>query len=228
MSHTHGFFIPNAEYLVDMESFLSYLYVIVSIFHECLFCGKLPKTKLGAQDHMRGAGHCKLNMEHDENHFSQFYDFLESLNEEDDKKEVKAVDVPAPRKSKLFLPSGRSVSHCPRVPRPTQTQPLCLSSRSSSQRQQRSIEATTIPGRTSSTVTLAQSVAVKSGTSTSLIGLSEFQRRALLRVELNIEKMEARVRNEYQSKVDKGGNKQKTYRVCSMGKKAGGLEKRLG
>jgi pre-60S factor REI1 len=47
-------------------------------------------------------------------------------------------------------------------------------------------------------------------------------------VELKEEKLEARARNEYQSKVEKGGNKQKTYRVSSIGKKAGGLEKRLG
>ena len=73
-----------------------------------------------------------------------------------------------------------------------------------------------------------RTIAMRAGTSTSLTGLSEFQRRALMAVELKVEKMEARARNEYLSMVEKGGNKQKTYRVSSIGKKAGGLEKRLG
>jgi len=40
--------------------------------------------------------------------------------------------------------------------------------------------------------------------------------------------METRAMNERQHWVDKGGNKQKRYKVASMGKKQGGLEKRLG
>jgi pre-60S factor REI1 len=39
MSHVHSFFIPDAEYLIGVKSLLSYPFVIVSVFHECLLWG---------------------------------------------------------------------------------------------------------------------------------------------------------------------------------------------
>ncbi|KAK0108671.1 hypothetical protein ONS95_003463 [Cadophora gregata] len=68
----------------------------------------------------------------------------------------------------------------------------------------------------------------KPGTSTSLIGLSDVQQRALRATEMKMEKVETKARKVYEAKVDRKGNKQKTFRVLSIGKKAGGLEKRNG
>jgi pre-60S factor REI1 len=231
MSHAHSFFIPNAEYLLDVESLLSYLFAIVSVFRECLFCGRLKNTKFGVRDHMRGKGHCKLNLDHDEHQLSQFYDFSGNGYEQDDEEELGEEVAPALNEGELLLPSGKIVGRRSRARSAHHNHPKRPSSELSSQRQQCSTETEFEIATTGPMISMEspdRTIAMRAGTSTSLIGLSEFQRRALMAVELKVEKMESRARNEYQSKVEKGGNKQKTYRVSSIGKKAGGLEKRLG
>jgi pre-60S factor REI1 len=42
------------------------------------------------------------------------------------------------------------------------------------------------------------------------------------------EGLQAKARNEYQGGLERGANRQKRFRVKHMGKKRGGLEKRLG
>jgi pre-60S factor REI1 len=69
---------------------------------------------------------------------------------------------------------------------------------------------------------------MRKGAEMSLAGVSALQQRALMVVEKKMEGLQARVRNEYQAGVERGGNKQKTFRVKHMGKKRGGLEKRNG
>lgn len=71
-------------------------------------------------------------------------------------------------------------------------------------------------------------LAMRNGTEMSMIGVSELQQRALMAVEKKMEGVAARARNEYQARLERGGNLQKRFRVKSMGKKAGGLEKRTG
>lgn len=75
---------------------------------------------------------------------------------------------------------------------------------------------------------LSHNVVARKGTETSLLGIPEKQQRALL---LTAKKMEAsgdRAMNEFRAGLDRNGNCQKTFRIKSIGKKAGGLEKRLG
>ncbi|RDL38290.1 uncharacterized protein BP5553_02630 [Venustampulla echinocandica] len=228
MSHAHSFFIPNAEYLIDVESLLSYLFAIVSLFHECLFCGSLKSTKFGVRDHMRGKGHCKLNLEDDVHQLKQFYDFSGNVDEQDDEKELGEEVTLALDEDELHLPSGKILGRRSHAHSPYHNHPKRPLSGSSSRQQHRltanEFETEPIIPKESQD----RRIVMRAGTSTSLIGVSEAQKRALMAVELKMEKMEARARNEYQSRVEKGGNKQKTYRVASMGKKAGGLEKRLG
>jgi pre-60S factor REI1 len=47
-------------------------------------------------------------------------------------------------------------------------------------------------------------------------------------MEKQMEGLQARARNEYQGGLERGANRQKRFRVKHMGKKRGGLEKRLG
>ena len=69
---------------------------------------------------------------------------------------------------------------------------------------------------------------VRKGTETSLVGIPEKQQRALLAVAKRMEASAGRTMNEFQGGVERKGNCQKTFRGKSIGKKAGGLEKRLG
>lgn len=230
MSHAHSFFIPDAEYLIDMESLLSYLFAVVSVFHECLFCGSSKTTKLGVQDHMRGKGHCKVDFEDDEHDLKQFYDFSGDLEDEEDQPKTE-VSL-SPNEDELRLPSGKVLGHRSRArlhrrdlsDHPSSSsssrQPLLTEAQAEAEAE---IESETIP-----VPSRDRRLAMRAGTSTSLMGVPELQQRALIAIEIKMEKMETREKNEYQHILEKGGNKQKRYKVASMGKKQGGLEKRLG
>jgi pre-60S factor REI1 len=222
MSHAHSFFIPDTAYLIDMESLLSYLFAIVSVFHECLFCGSLRSTKVGVQDHMRGKGHCKLDFEDDEHELKQFYDF--SGDVDDDGEELEEEVTLVPDEDELRLPSGKTLGHRSRARYFRRNISERSSSAPSSQQQPLAeTESETVPKEWKD-----RRVALRAGTSTSLIGVPQLQQRALMAIENKMLKMETRAKNEYQSIVEKGGNKQKWFRAKGIGKKRGGLEKRLG
>lgn len=227
MSHAHSFFIPDAEYLIDTESLLSYLFAVVSVFYECLFCGSSKTTKLGVQDHMRGKGHCKVDFEDDEHDLKQFYDFSGDVDDEGDQPKTEVTLVP--NGDELRLPSGKVLGHRSRARLFRQHLSDHPSSSSSSHHQLLTeAEAETEAENESETISMDRRLAMRAGTSASLIGVPDLQRRALIAIEKKMEKMETREKSEYQHVLEKGGNKQKRYKVAGMGKKQGGLEKRLG
>lgn len=53
MNRHHGLFIPEQEYLVDPEGLVSHLHSMISVEHQCLYCGKFVHTTSGIQTHMR-------------------------------------------------------------------------------------------------------------------------------------------------------------------------------
>ena len=217
MSHAHSFFIPDAEYLIDMESFLSYLFAVVSVFHECLSCGSSKTTKFGVQAHMRGKGHCNIIFEDDEHDFERFYDFSGDMD--DRRNQPKPKPTLVPNEDELHLPSGKIVGHRSRA-RLRQDLSDHPSSSSSFRQQPRT--------DTVSMESTDRSLAMRAGTSTSLVGVPALERRALIAIEKKMKKMETREKTKYQHVVEKGGNQQKRYKVAGIGKKQGGLEKRLG
>jgi pre-60S factor REI1 len=226
MSHAHSFFIPDAEYLIDMESLLSYLFAIVAVFHECLFCGSLRSNKFAVQDHMRGKGHCKVDFEDDDHQLKQFYDFSGDVDDdgEDDGEELAEGVTLVPDEDELRLPSGKILGHRLRARYFRQNLSQRASSTPSSQQQlltEAEFEPATIESKD-------RRVAMRAGTSTSLVGVPELQQRALMAVENKMLKIETIARNAYQFKLEKEGNRQKRYKVGGIGKKQGGLEKRNG
>ena len=228
--YAHSFFITDAEYLVDMESLLSYLFAVVSVFHEFLSCGSSKTTKFGVQDHMRGKGHCKVDFEDDEHDLKQFYDFSGDVDDEGEQPKTEVALVP--NGDELRLPSGKVPGHRSRTRLFRQDLSNHPSS-SSSSRQQLLTQADTETEAENGSETISMGstdrrLAMRAGTSTSLFGVPELQRRALSAVEKKMEKMATREKDEYQHVLEKGGNKQKRYKVAGIGKKQGGLEKRLG
>lgn len=228
MSLDHSFFIPNISELNDTESFLSYLFVIIAEFHECLLCGKEKTDIFAVQDHMRAKGHCRIDCESEEHQLWDFYDrgtYGQALEEDTNL---------IPVHDELRLPSGKVLGHrsAARISRQHHV-PLhrsvssLVSDRLSTEVGYATTASRSIPAavRTNHTTALA---IVRAGTSTSLVGVPELQQRALVAAEKKMETLATRTKNEYQSKLERGGNKQKRYRVLTMGKKAGGLEKRNG
>ncbi|KAH7364867.1 C2H2 type zinc-finger-domain-containing protein [Rhexocercosporidium sp. MPI-PUGE-AT-0058] len=238
MSLSHNLIVPDLEHLLDIDSFLGYLSTIINNFHECLSCGGVESSKSAVQDHMRGNGHCRLNLEEDALELGDFWEVGESEGEdiEISGEEKGAVLV----EGELRLPSGKILGRRTKN-RSTWPKTTSLSRSRSSSPPQQPIEGQSQseapPSSSVSTVRITaprsgpsneRRIVPRPGTSTSLIGLSDVQQRALRATEMKIEKVETKAKKMYEAKVDKKGNKQKTFRVLTMEKKAGGLEKRNG
>jgi len=83
MLRRHGFFIPDAEYLVDLSGLLTYCNEKVKLGGMCLYCngrGKQFDSYVDVQRHMEDKSHCKLLYEpgEDKEEFALFYDFTTS------------------------------------------------------------------------------------------------------------------------------------------------------
>jgi pre-60S factor REI1 len=221
MSHAHNFLIPDTEHLIDLESFISYLFAVVAVFHECLFCGSLRDSKLGVQNHMRDKGHCKLKFEDDEHGIRVFYDFTDDEDDGEQYEEATAVVVHG---EEMRLPSGKTLGHRSHT-RHSHRNFHRQSSTASPNLEEPPVEsdAELLPPESKD-----RSLSLRAGTSTSMIGVSQLQQRALMAVEKNILKVEMIAKKEYESRVERGANRQKRYKVASLGKKQGGLEKRNG
>ncbi|TVY49365.1 Cytoplasmic 60S subunit biogenesis factor [Lachnellula occidentalis] len=228
MSQAHSFFIPDIEYLFDLESLLGYLSVVISVFKECLFCGSSKTSKFAVQDHMRAKGHCKVYFDDDEHELKQFYDFSGDGGEngEEQKEELTLV----PDEDELRLPSGKILGHRSNTRQFRQHHINRSASASFSQQQSLPEAEPGVEPESETTVPSPRdrSLALRAGTSNSLIGVPELQQRALMAVEHKMLKMETTARNVYQHVLERAGNKQKRFKVRSIGKKQGGLEKRNG
>ena len=101
MTRQHGLFIPEQEYLDDLEGLISYLQSKVTENCECLFCHKLKSTVPGIQTHMRDKGHCMIafNTEDEMLEVGQFYDFRSTYSDEEDEEDDTDEDDEVPRKS---------------------------------------------------------------------------------------------------------------------------------
>jgi pre-60S factor REI1 len=80
MLRKYGFFLPDSEYLTDMEGLLGYCQEKIKLGHICLYCQRVFKTGKGCQNHMVSKLHTKLRYEErvDLEEFSVFYDFSEA------------------------------------------------------------------------------------------------------------------------------------------------------
>lgn len=83
MSTTHGLHIVTEHLMVDVGSLLAYFHLIVSEYHECLFCGTQRNTLQAIRQHMIAKGHCKYDLTAKDAEFRDFYDFSSSEAEDD-------------------------------------------------------------------------------------------------------------------------------------------------
>ncbi len=85
MERIHGMFIPEKQYLVDLEGLLASLQQRVLEFHECLYCGKFKSNAFAAQTHMRDKAHCKIpyTTEAEQLEIGEFYDFRSTYSDEE-------------------------------------------------------------------------------------------------------------------------------------------------
>lgn len=81
----HGMFIPEKDYLVDLEGLIHYLYRKITENNECLYCHVIRSSASGIRTHMRDKGHCMIAFETEEEQIEigQFYDFRSTYSDDE-------------------------------------------------------------------------------------------------------------------------------------------------
>ncbi|KAJ5089848.1 Cytoplasmic 60S subunit biogenesis factor REI1 [Penicillium argentinense] len=93
MYKNHGMFIPEREYLVNLEGLVHYLYRKISENFECIYCHAIRNNADGARTHMRDKGHCMIAFESEAEQIEigQYYDFRSTYSDgadDDDEDEI--------------------------------------------------------------------------------------------------------------------------------------------
>ncbi|GFR72100.1 zinc finger protein 622-like [Elysia marginata] len=119
MTSNHGFFLPDAEFITDLEGLITYLGEKVGAGHVCLWCdekGKRFHNTRDVQRHMVDKGHCKMLHEGDVVfEYADFYDYTPSYPDGEEP-ETSPEDVVSPLELEsdgfsMTLPSGATVGH---------------------------------------------------------------------------------------------------------------------
>ena len=73
MSKSHGFTIPSPEsLLVDPDTLLSYLYLVIEGYRECILCGTQRNNPHAIRRHMLDKSHCRFDIS-PSTEYSDFY-----------------------------------------------------------------------------------------------------------------------------------------------------------
>jgi pre-60S factor REI1 len=99
MSTAHSFFIPDADYLIDLSGLISYLGEKIAVGNICIYCNgnsREFRTIEATRKHMTDKSHCKIAYDapDDRLEVSDYYDFTSSYPDAPMKtmKELKTVE----------------------------------------------------------------------------------------------------------------------------------------
>lgn len=224
MKSEHSFQIQNIEKLqTDIETFVSYLALVITRYYSCLYCSKTKHSAEAIRAHMRSRGHCMLDLSSG----SEFLEFWSTSSNDDT--EMEDGDVQFAKQSSLegirmlsetemLLPSGAVASSRDvrvrtqaRRDKSTGSDDMALVHGSQQTESTENTEA-----GTSSTVP-SQSRALARRDEMGIVGIGDQQRRALLAVEKKVQLKLERRNNARQWALAKIGNTQKHYRVGGVG-----------
>ncbi|KAI4718479.1 hypothetical protein E4T48_05347 [Aureobasidium sp. EXF-10727] len=75
MARSHGMIIPSPHQLtVDSTTLLTYLNLIISVYHECLTCGTQRRNAQAIKQHMLGKKHCAFDISDVASEYREFWD----------------------------------------------------------------------------------------------------------------------------------------------------------
>lgn len=120
MSEHHSFFVPDLEFVADLEGMMLYLGAKVGQGRMCLWCNEKSKrfrTLDAVRKHMIDKGHCKINFSGGNAiaEFADFYDYSKTYPEEDGEEKDPDMEVDVNTLDdtgyELVLPSGAKVGH---------------------------------------------------------------------------------------------------------------------
>jgi pre-60S factor REI1 len=95
MSAAHSFFIPDAEYLVDLTGLIQYLGEKIAVGNVCIYCngkGREFRSLDAVRKHMVDRSHCKIayDTQNEKLEISDYYDFTSSYPVELQKKKKRS------------------------------------------------------------------------------------------------------------------------------------------
>lgn len=120
MSLRYGFFIPDSEFLEDLDGLIGFLNEKVRIGYTCLFCQRPFNSTKSCQQHMISLSHCKIAYEEgvDLDDIGDFYDFTATYEgREDVEVDENGYVINADQELEitsagdLQLPNGRLLGH---------------------------------------------------------------------------------------------------------------------
>ena len=115
MASKFGFFIPDVEYLVDLDGLLTYLGEKVKLGGICLYCQKQMRPGRPCQSHMISTSHCKIAFEEeiDLDEYEDFYDYTSSYEDMPvgENGEIVERSIELNKMGELVLLDGRTVGH---------------------------------------------------------------------------------------------------------------------
>uniref|UniRef100_A0A2L2Y1E3 Zinc finger protein 622 n=1 Tax=Parasteatoda tepidariorum TaxID=114398 RepID=A0A2L2Y1E3_PARTP len=115
MTSAHSFFIPDIEYLTDLDALIGTLAAKIHMDHICLWCngkGRGFKSVKSVKQHMTDKGHCKMLHEGEALlDYADLYDYSK-VESEDEPVDVAEMDeLLSDADYELVLPSGATVGH---------------------------------------------------------------------------------------------------------------------
>ncbi|RPD63908.1 hypothetical protein L227DRAFT_521124 [Lentinus tigrinus ALCF2SS1-6] len=93
MSSAHSFFVPDADFLVDLVGLITYLGEKIAIGNTCIYCNSEFRTLDAVRKHMHDKSHCKIAYDSDVERLeiSDYYDFSTSYPDAEERKARKAA-----------------------------------------------------------------------------------------------------------------------------------------
>ncbi|KAK6865225.1 hypothetical protein PG990_005331 [Apiospora arundinis] len=235
MQTTHGLFIPSKDkLLVDLDTLLDYLHLVIFGYNECISCGTQRNTPLAAQQHMLGKNHCRFDIGREGSEFADFYDFSEPGSEIDEDDVGEGTTVPESYETKqatwtdessMKLPSGKIISSRPDnisgPPRPKRVQRSTDTSQQQEQQQEHQPGTTTSlvedPGSSGpraltrsekrETAFTTQLANMRPGDRQALAHLPLPQQRSIISKSLKQLKKARQLERRYQIATERSGNK---------------------
>jgi len=112
MAEQYSFFLPDPEYISDLDGLMEYLGAKVGQGHMCLWCNKTFNSAADVQRHMIAKGHCKLLYDSETMHeYADWYDYTSSYPDAENPEEEIDLNSIDDSGFELVLPSGAKVGH---------------------------------------------------------------------------------------------------------------------
>jgi len=115
MTIKYSFFLPDPEYITDLEGLIRYLGAKVTQGYMCLWCGERGKrfsSKADVRRHMLDKGHCKMRTDAESMlEYDEWYDYTSSYPDQENPDEDVDLDSLDDTGYELVLPSGTKVGH---------------------------------------------------------------------------------------------------------------------